>query len=260
MNRQAALSLREQRNQQRLNRMEPKLIDSDNPNPAIPFWQKTLLFLPVIYAAIYFIGLTYHIGYLSEFSLNPYEFQQPADLLLVRGGYSLFSSSAVSNPIIPAFFLVFSLLTIIFYSTLSPRSVKTTSIDLPPKYRRNKNIRMLLELTEEKINKTRSRLNKFSPIIEQLIVLSVSVFCFLFILSLSLQSGITDAARQKKELYLPNSANIMVVSSLLNDGPYLRVTCNSSHCAFWNKTGTHLLRHDQVNQTLLLPPKKAKKS
>ncbi|WP_139738026.1 hypothetical protein [Aeromonas caviae] len=259
MNRQAAFSLREQRNQRLLNKMEPTLLANESTNQTMPFWQKTLLFLPVIYAAIYLIGLMYHIGYLSEFELSPYDFQQPADLILVRGGHSLLSSSAVENPMIPLFFLAFSILTIIYYSTLSIRRSKTTSIYTSPKYRRKKHDRMLLELAEEKIKKTSDRINKLSPIIDQLIILIVSTFCIVFLLALSLQSGITDAQRQKKKLYLPDSTNIKIVSSLLNDGPFLRVACNTSHCAYWNNAGTLILRHDQVEQTFL-PSKEAKKS
>ena len=118
MNRQAALSLREQRKQQRLHKMEPTCVVSESTDQTMPFWQKCLLFLPLIYAAVYFIGLMYHVGYLSEFGLSPSEFQKPADLTLVKGGYSLFKTSDTSAPLTPIAFIAFLFLTIVYYSTI----------------------------------------------------------------------------------------------------------------------------------------------
>lgn len=257
MNRQAAFSLREQRNQQHLHSLEPTYIESENADQTMPFWQKVLLFLPIIYASVYFIGLMYHVGYLSEFRLEPYEFQQPADITLLRGGYSLFSTSAGSNRYIPVAFLAYLLLTIIFSFTITPKKTKKKKICSEQK---NKLGRRKLVVPNIEENKLFKNIDNILSISVQLLILLTALSSLLILVTLSMQSGIADAKRHQDELSLPNSNDIMMVSPFLNDGPYIRVTCNTTHCAYWNKAGTLILRHDQVAQTLLLPPKKAKKS
>lgn len=254
MNRQAALSLREQRNQQRLHSLEPTYIEIENADQTMPFWQKALLFLPIIYASIYLIGLMYHVGYLSEFRLEPYEFQQPADITLVRGGYSLFSTSAGSNRYIPVAFLAYLLLAIILSFTITSKKTKKKTIRSE---QNNKLSRKNLVGSNIEENVFSKRIDNILSISVQLLVLLSAFFSLIFLATMSMQSGIADAKRHQDELSLPNSTDMMIVSPFLNDGPYIRVTCNTTHCAYWNKTGTRILRHDQVNQTLLLPPKKA---
>lgn len=257
MNRQTALSLREQRNQQHLHSLEPTYIESENADQTMPFWQKVLLFLPIIYASVYFIGLMYHVGYLSEFRLEPYEFQQPADITLLRGGYSLFSTSAGSNRYIPVAFLAYLLLTIIFSFTITPKKIKKKKICSEQK---NKFGRRKLVVPNIEENKSFKNIDNILSMSVQLLILLTALSSLLILVTLSMQSGIADAKRHQDELSLPNSNDIMMVSPFLNDGPYIRVTCNTTHCAYWNKAGTLILRHDQVNQTLLLTPKKAEES
>ena len=257
MNRQAALSLREQRNQQRLHSLEPTYIESENADQTMPFWQKVLLFLPIIYASIYLIGLMYHVGYLSEFRLEPYEFQQPADITLVRGGYSLFSTSAGSNRYIPVAFLAYLLLTIIFSFTITSKKTNKKTLCSEQK---NKLSRRKLVVPNIEENVFFKNVDNILSISVQLLLLLTAFFSLIILVTMSMQSGIADAKRHQDELSLPDSTDMMIVSPFLNDGPYIRVTCNTSHCAYWNKTGTLILRHDQVDQTLLLPPKEAKKS
>ncbi|WP_429044503.1 hypothetical protein [Aeromonas hydrophila] len=256
MNRQAALSLREQRKQQRLHNIEPTLTACGSTDQTIPLWQKTLLFLPLIYAAVYFIGLMYHVGYLSEFGLNPSEFQKPADLTLVKGGYSLFTTSATTTRWIPMLFVAFLFFTIVFCSTI--------------KYNETQKI-----ITNQRVNRWQRRVAHFFkdpsedvkfkymakaiPILAQLSVLMATWLCLVMLAMLSMQSGIADAKKEKAELDLKKKIDVKITSPLLNDAPYIRITCNASHCAYWNKTGTFILRHDQVEKTFL-PPKEPKKS
>lgn len=254
MNRQAALSLREQRNQQRLHSVEPTYVASESADQTMPLWQKALLFLPIIYASVYLIGLMYHVGYLSEFRLEPYEFQQPADITLVRGGYSLFSTSAGSNRFIPVAFLAYLLLTIIFSFTITSKKTTTCS-EQTNKFSKKKPV-----IQNIKENVFVKNIDKILSISVQLLLLLTALSSLLILVTLSMQSGISDAKRHQDELSLPDSTDMVIVSPFLNDSPYIRVTCNTTHCAYWNKAGTLILRHDQVNQTLLLPPKKADKS
>lgn len=80
------------------------------------------------------------------------------------------------------------------------------------------------------------------------------------IASISTTIGISAAKKDQDGLGKTNNYKMDIISSRLNDGPYLRVACNLTHCAYWNKKGTLILRHDQVDQTLLLSPTEAKKS
>ncbi len=57
------------------------------------------------------------------------------------------------------------------------------------------------------------------------------------------------------------TSKLSSTSTWLDDTPHIRIICNTTHCAYRLKDGkTLILRHDQVNQTLLLPPKMAEKS
>ncbi|MGL6487969.1 hypothetical protein ACSZNF_13535 [Aeromonas hydrophila] len=256
MNRQAALSLREQRKQQRLHNIEPILVASGSADQTIPLWQKTLLFLPLIYAAVYFIGLMYHVGYLSEFGLSPSEFQKPADLTLVKGGYSLFKTSDTSAPWIPIAFIAFLFLTIVYYSTIKHNKTLKAQINKHHEKWHSRENNIFSDSSEYVKYKCMA---KAIPILAQLSALLAAFFCLIILALLSMQSGITDAKKEKAELDLKKMTDVKIISPLLNDAPYIRITCNSSHCAYWNKTGTFILRHDQVEQTFL-PPKEAKKS
>lgn len=257
MNRQAALSLREQRKQQRLHNIEPTLTASGGTDQTIPLWQKTLLFLPLIYAAVYFIGLMYHVGYLSEFGLSPSEFQKPADLTLVKGGYSLFKTSDTSAPWTPIAFIAFLFLTIVYYSTIKHNETLKTKINQHCEKWRSREKNIFPDISEDVKYKYMA---KAIPILAQLSALFAAFSCLIILAMLSMQSGIADAEKEKAELDLKKKIDVKITSPLLNDAPYIRITCNSSHCAYWNKTGTFILRHDQVDQTLLLPPKEPKKS
>lgn len=257
MNRQVSLSLREQRKQQRLHNIEPTLTASGSTDQTIPLWQKTLLFLPLIYAAVYFIGLMYHVGYLSEFGLNPSEFQKPADLTLVKGGYSLFKTSGASAPWTPIAFIAFLFFTIYFYSTIKYNETqKAITNERVSRWRRR-----VTHIFQDASEEVRFKyMAKAIPILAQLSVLLAACLCLVMLAMLSMQSGIADAEKEKAELDLKKKIDVKITSPLLNDAPYIRITCNASHCAYWNKTGTFILRHDQVDQTLLLSPTEAKKS
>ena len=233
--------------------MEPTYVESEGADQVMPFWQKTLLFLPIIYASVYLIGLMYHVGYLSEFRLEPYEFQQPTDITLVRGGYSLFSTSAGSNRFIPVAFLAYLLLTIIFCFTITSKKTKEKT---PCSKEKNKFSKKKLTVPNIEENVFFKNIEKILPISVQLLLLLTALSSLLILVILSMQSGISDAKLHQDELSLPDATDMVIASPFLNDGPYIRVTCNTTHCAYWNKAGTLILRHDQVNQTLLLPPKK----
>jgi hypothetical protein len=256
MNRQAALSLREQRKQQRLHNIEPTIVVSGSADQTIPLWQKTLLFLPLIYAAVYFIGLMYHVGYLGESGLNPSEFQKPADLTLVKGGYSLFKTSDTSAPWTPIAFIAFLFLTIVYYSTIKNNGTLKAKINQHCEKWRSRENNIFPDLSEDVKYKYMA---KATLILAQLSTLLAAFSCLIILALLSMQSGIADAKKEKAELDLKKMADVKIISPLLNDAPYIRITCNSSHCAYWNKTGTLILRHDQVEQTFL-PPKEPEKS
>lgn len=199
----------------------------------------------------------YHVGYLSEFGLSPSEFQKPADLTLVKGGYSLFKTSGASAPWTPIVFIAFLFLTIVYCSTIKYNETLKTKINQHCEKWRSRENNIFPDISEDVKYKCMA---KAIPILAQLSALLAAFFCLIILALLSIQSGIADAKKEKAELDLKKMTDVKIISPLLNDAPYIRITCNSSHCAYWNKAGTLILRHDQVNQTLLLPPKKAEKS
>lgn len=107
MDRQAELR---QRIQKHIHQSKSSQSPTEIVNSALKFWQDALLFLPIIYAVIYLIGLFYHIGYLSAFRLGPDEYPLATDLTMLQGGFSLISMSLSHLGYALALFVIFFLL------------------------------------------------------------------------------------------------------------------------------------------------------
>lgn len=221
-------------------------------------WQGVLLFLPLIYAAIYVIGMFYHFGYLGEFQLNPYDFQLPTDLTLLRGFTSLAGILSLTN-FKYAIFLFAAFVGLLVF-LLYARQVREYFTKF---FRRLKGLDKASKAIKDTLAEapvTTQLLDKSTELYARIVTLAVP-FLILFILAIvSLQDGIADAKKDKIDLSQPDNARTITTSSRLGDRPNLRIICNTTHCAYWNTTGTLILRHDQVDQTLILPPKEPKKS
>ncbi len=228
-------------------------------NSALRFWQDALLFLPIIYAIIYLIGLFYHMGYLDGFRLEPDEFPLSTDLTLLQGAYSLISMSLPHFGYALTLFVLFFLLMafLVFARRARERITKffnNLSASNPKNQRKE---------TLAKAKVTTRLIDTGAVLYARLTVLLVQLGLVLFLGVISMQSGMAAAEKDKKNLSQPplsktqSISKTQIISPMMTAPPYLRVICNVTHCAYWNKAGTLILRHDQVEQTFL-PPKEPK--
>lgn len=252
MDRQAELRQRIQKHTHQLNASQTP---TEIVNSALRFWQDALLYLPIIYAIIYLIGLLYHVGYLSAFRLGPDEYPVATDLTMLRGGFSLISMSFSHLGYALAFFAIFFLL--LTFLVFARRAREKLAVFF--KKLKNANPPKQQKETLAKAKITTQLIDKSAALYARFTVLLIQIVLVIFLGMLSMQSGLSDAEKDQNELYQPSTPKTLYTSQLLIEPPYLRIACNATHCAYWNKAGTLILRHDQVEQTFL-PPKEPKKS
>ncbi|MBV7437573.1 hypothetical protein [Aeromonas sp. sif2416] len=221
------------------------------------FWQDMLMFLPIIYAAIYLIGLLYHIGYLGEFRLGPEEFPLSTDLILLQGVISLITMS--SPHVFYAILLFAAFLALLVFLLFARRTREKLTIFFNHLKSVNRASRELKE-TMSSAKVTTQLMEKSAEIYARFVVLFVPLLMLIFMGVVSMQNGIAATKKDKENLFLTTPDRTESTSPLLKNGPYLRVACNSVHCAYWNKQGTIILRHDQVEQTYLPSQRKQEKS
>ncbi|WP_420939645.1 hypothetical protein [Aeromonas veronii] len=106
---------------------------------------------------------------------------------------------------------------------------------------------------------TTQLVDKSAALYARFTVLLIQLMLVIFLGVLSMKRGLSDAEKDQNDLYQQSTPKTQNTSKLLIEPPYLRVVCNATHCAYWNKTGTIILRHDQVERTYL-PSHETKKS
>lgn len=252
MDRQAELR---QRIQKHIHRSITSQSPTDLVNSALRFWQDALLFLPIIYAVIYLIGMFYHIGYLSAFRLGPDEYPLATDLTMLQGGFSLISMSLSHLDYALAFFVIFFLL--LTFLVFARRAREKLTIFF--KKLKNTNSQKKQKETLAKAKVTTQLVDKSAALYARFTVLLIQLMLVIFLGVLSMKRGLSDAEKDQNDLYQQSTPKTQNISKLLIEPPYLRVVCNATHCAYWNKTGTIILRHDQVERTYL-PSHETKKS
>lgn len=234
-----------QRIQQRIHKSKPSQNSAECGNSTLKFWQDVLLFLPIIYAAIYLIGMLYHIGYLDSFFLSTNEFPLSTDMTLLQGGVSLITMSYPH--ILYAFLLFVSFIALLVFLLFARRTREVLTIYFNRFKKINSPSQELKDaMTTAKM--TTKLMDKSSEYYARFVVLFVPLLILVFLGLISMESGIASAENDKKNIHQSNYER-EYTSAFLNDGPYLRVICNQTHCAYWNTKGTVTLRHDQIIKT-----------
>lgn len=207
--------------------------------------------IPLLTAAVYFVGMRYYHGYLSQFGLEDTEFSQPADVTLFYGFYLLLKLFLpYVFPLVMTVGGLFAVLTFFFFKVkwrlaiswwvirffvLLPIVLKGGKIahDYPAPFTFNCLIWV------------KNSFLKFALfILPPLIVIMASEHIK--------HIGEKEANRQITSLtqdnWPENEAHSQ--SPLLGDEPHIRIACNGSHCAYHLKGGdTLILRFDQIEQT-----------
>lgn len=227
--------------------------------PVTPFnikglFQGVVFFLPIIYILIYTIGFMNYIGYLDAYNLDSVEFQIPVDSALLLGVIALLPGLkyGLVLPLLLTIYLVLVMLLLLvnkpMQKTISWMMKKVSKIPRPKKPSAGDLASIKGLLSQADIS----------------ITLSVQLFTCFFIAFIpvligyiSMQLG-TKEAHQQQQKFLSSETHNVYESSKLMSPPYMRVVCNNIHCAFWNKEGTLLLRHDQVQKIHFVPENKEK--
>ncbi|AVP83849.1 hypothetical protein [Aeromonas hydrophila] len=217
--------------------------------------------IPLLTAAVYFVGMRYYQGYLGQFRLDSTEFSPPADNTLFTGFYLLIQLllpyvvpviAALGTLFLTLFAMLFTVrwrLTlswwVIRFFVLTPLVLKGGKI--ANNYPAPLTFNIMLWL--------KSSIFKLAIfIVPPLLVIIASEH--LKPMGEELAQKQIDQLEQDK--WPQTEAHSQ--SLLLGDKPHIRIACNASHCAYRLKGGdTLILRFDQIEETRYRPAKAASK-
>lgn len=207
--------------------------------------------VPILTAAVYFVGMRHYHGYLGQFGLENDEFSLPADTTLFHGFYLLIQLLLpYVLPLVTAVGGLFVVLSFLFFKVrwrlrlswwlfrfvaLLPAVQKGGKIahQYPAPFTFN----CLIWL---KSNYLKSTILILPPLL--VILASEHIKPMGEKLAKSQISHLEQGSWPESEAHGQ--------SPLLGDGPHIRIACNAIHCAYRLKGGdTLLLRHDQIEQT-----------
>lgn len=225
--------------------------------PEKPFNLKGVLhglvfFLPIIYVTIYIIGFMMHVGIIDKYGLSPVEFPIAVDMALLLGVAALVTGLKYWC-LLPILLAAYMVIVIFLLFAHKPRQ-------------RAKRWLMNIASKIPKPNKpSHGDLASAKGLMSQAEISATFTVqlssCFIIVIVLmtigygSMRQGSLKAEKQQQQFLSSKTHHIYESSALVNP-PYMRVVCNTTHCAFWNQDGTLLLRHDQIQKTLLVPDKK----
>lgn len=221
-------------------------------HPVKPYNLKSILqgfifFLPLIYVMIYIIGFMKYLGHMSAYGLNSTEFQIPVDTVLLWGVLAILPGLKywLILPLLLIGYMIFIISALLAHK---PRKIisswlnKLTSKIPKPK----KNSPGDLASVKYMIYKADATMT----FIIQFFFCFMIIFIPILIGYISMEQG-KDEAKKDKEKFLSLQKHNIYISPELTNAPYMRIACNTTHCAFWNTEGTILLRHDQVQKIFL---------
>lgn len=211
--------------------------------------------IPLLTAAVYFVGMRYYHGYLGPFGLEYTEFSQPADVTLFHGFYLLIQLflpyilplvMTVGGLFVILLFLFFKVkwrLTlswwVIRFFVLLPIVLKGGKIahNYPAPFTFN----CLIWL--------KSTYLKFALFILPLLLV---IWASEYTKPMGEKQARSQITHLEQGTWPTSEAHSQ--SPLLGDDPHIRIACNATHCAYRLKQGdTLLLRHDQITQTRYRP-------
>lgn len=229
-------------------------------HPVKPFNVKGIVkgvvfFLPLIYVVIYIIGFMKYVGFMDVYKLDSVEFPIPVDTAIFWGVLALVPGLKYWLWLQILLFAYLILLVLALFAN-KPRLrainwlTKVVSKIPRPKKTSNGELATIKDIVSQVDS-------AFIYIIQSFLCFFI-MFAPILIGYLSMQQGNEEANQHQQEFLSSKTYNIYESPQLLNP-PYMRVVCNTTHCAFWNKDGTILLRHDQVQKIHFAPEKNEKK-
>ena len=211
--------------------------------------------LPILTAAVYFVGMRYHHGYLGQFGLDSSEFPLPADTTLFTGFYLLLQL------LVPYVFPLITTLGTLFLALFSLLFMVKSRLTISWWV-----IRFFV-LLPVVLKGGKIAHNYPAPFIFNSLVwlrnsiLKLAVFIvppLLVILASEHIKPLGEELAKSQITHLEQgtwpTSEAHSQSPLLGDYPHIRIACNATHCAYRLKEGdTLLLRHDQITQTRYRP-------
>lgn len=260
MDRQAALR---ERIKQRINTKKApveKPAVSDFTESNWHFVHTLLASTPLLTAAIYLMGMAYHYGYISTFGLDSTEFSLPADTTLLYGFISLLGLiSPYRWWILGGFIiLIFGLFLLLLLPTVRPGTTRLWQ----RAWLRNGILWLAHKLRSRRFSFIITCLDFVVRLYDKLFIVVMPVLLTSLAALYCVPDGAAQAKKEIAQLEQGKSPTTTTSSTSirLGDNPHIRIICNTTHCAYRLKNGqTLILRHDQVDQTLLIS-KEAKKS
>lgn len=218
--------------------------------------RSTIYYLPLIYLMTYIVGYMSYFGYAQEFNIDISEFTIPTDYTIYWGVTTILSNGVsylFAIPILVVFYIFLISLAITNNGPLKRVSLKISFFLLRTNH---KTITTSYQKKRERIpNNVAGALTSFL----KLCIVLIMALTPIVIGALAFKQGISEAQTIKKRFLLGETpANSIFEAPNLNGSPYMKVACNSIYCAFWNKDGTLLLQHEQVQKMLLRPNTKYK--
>ncbi|MCJ2367303.1 hypothetical protein [Aeromonas dhakensis] len=217
--------------------------------------------LPLLTAAVYFVGMRYYQGYLGQFRLESTEFSPSTDITLFTGFYLLLQ--LLLPYVVPVIATLGTLFLALFAMLFTVRWRLTLSWWV---------IRFFV-LTPLVLKGGKIANNYPAPLTFNIMIwLQSSIFKLaifivpplLVIMASEHLKPMGEKLAQKQIDQLEQDkwpqTEAHSQSPLLGDEPHIRIACNTSHCAYRLKGGdTLILRFDQIEETRYRPDKAASK-
>ncbi len=217
--------------------------------------------IPLMTAAVYFVGMRYYHGYLGQFGLEYTEFSQPADVTLFHGFVLLLKLFLpYVLPLVMTVGILFVILSVLFFKvkwrlTLSWWAIRFFA--LQPIVLKGMKIahNYPAPFTFNCLTWLKGAYLKFALFILPLLLV---VWASEYTKPMGEKEANLQITRLQQNKWPQTEAHSQ--SLMLGDEPHIRIACNASHCAYRLKGGdTLILRFDQIEETRYRPDKAASK-
>lgn len=224
------------------------------PRSLLPFLKYLLAALPLMTAAIYLCGMAYHVGYLEAYGLTNDQFPLASDESILLGFVSLVRMLHDKMAIVGG--AIFGALLLIILASLTAKWRKALWGRTPIPRLCNKTILWIESKrpTKEDSAPYITWVEWISILYGVFAILTVPTALVCVVALFSFLQG-TETADKEQKLMAKGyfSKHLAQVTLVTEEKSMIQIACNASHCAYWDKDGTIILRHAQINKTRLVP-------
>ncbi|MGL6618712.1 hypothetical protein ACSZN6_15025 [Aeromonas hydrophila] len=217
--------------------------------------------IPLMTAAVYFVGMRYYHGYLGQFGLEYTELSQPADVTLFHGFVLLLKLFLpYVLPLVMTVGILFVILSVLFFKVKWRLTLSWWAIHffaLQPIVLKGVKIahNYPAPFTFNCLTWLKGAYLKFALFILPLLLV---VWASEYTKPMGEKEANLQITRLQQNKWPQTEAHSQ--SLMLGDEPHIRIACNTSHCAYRLKGGdTLILRFDQIEETRYRPDKAASK-